>query len=45
MTYRQIAIPVDRKEPDERMFAIPADYRKVSEMSEFYAGGEQARGR
>ena len=45
VTYRQIAISVDTKEPDDTVFAIPDDYRKVSEMSEFYGAGELARGR
>ena len=40
VTYRQIAISVVRKEPDDTVFAIPADYGKVSEMSEFYTAGE-----
>ncbi len=45
VTYRQTAISVDTKEPDDTVFAIPDDYRKVSEMSEFYGAGELARGR
>ena len=44
VTYRQIAISVVRKEPDDTVFAIPADYGKVSEMSEFYTAGETGPG-